>query len=99
MELIIKDNWSKDKRIENINNYIQLLGIELFKKCQKSKNIDAKTFEKITMNLCISYIKSLVLPYVESIDYGSFSIDVGEFLVTKVGQLANKIQEETTVSL
>ena len=43
MEIIIKQHWNDQQRKEQIENYIELLGIDLFKKCKRNKRIQTET--------------------------------------------------------
>ena len=99
MEIVIKSNWSEARRQDEINNYIQILGIHLFKQCQANKNLKAQTREKININLCTAYIKKLVDQYIHTIAYGSFSVELSAISVYEIAKIANELESESNLAL
>ena len=96
MEIIIKQHWNDQQRKEQIENYIELLGIDLFKKCKRNKRIQTETLENISINLCVAYIKSKINPYINNISYGSIMVQIDDYSVYELVEFATA---ESSISI
>ena len=88
MELLIKHNWTQEQRQEEIWNFIQLVGIELYNRCN-SHNYN----KKISLNLCITYIDMLIRKHFKKLDFGYLKIELNESFVANVEKLSEEIEE------
>ncbi len=99
MYLLLENFYSPEERQAKLEEFILCVGIELFKKCQANKFLSQEDKEKITINLCIAYVKNRTKNYFKKITCGVIKMEIDHLMISGVVKLSKELQEQNNSTI